>query len=166
MHTKLITEIIDYGMNGEGVAKIDGKIALIPYALIGETVEIDITEDKGNYFHAKLIKVLKSSPNRKIPPCNKFYECGGCDLQHMSYEEQLKFKQLLVQKTIKKICGLQINVGSTCPCSTAYAYRNKISTNVNKFKFGFYKENSKELVEVDNCLLTNDSVNNINLICK
>ena len=95
-------EIFDYGMNGEGVAKIDGKIFLIDNALIGETVDIEIVEENSNYSLARAKNVLKPSNNRTNPPCPYFSECGGCDVQHLNYEEQLNFKQNLYAVNIKK----------------------------------------------------------------
>ena len=86
------TKIYDYGMNGEGVAKLDGKIVLVENALVDEVVEIEIVEDNKNYSIGKTNKLLIKSSNRVNPKCPYFNECGGCDLQHMNYAEQLKLK--------------------------------------------------------------------------
>ena len=96
-------KIFDYGMNGEGVGKLDGKVVLINNTIVDEEVEIEIIKDNQNYATAKCSKIINKSKNRKVPPCPYFYECGGCVLQHMNYNEQLKFKTLLVQKTLKKV---------------------------------------------------------------
>ena len=69
--------IIDYGMNAEGVGKIDGKIILTNNALIGETAEIEIVKDNKNYAIAKTLSIKEASFNRQTPPCPYFYECGG-----------------------------------------------------------------------------------------
>ena len=93
------TKILDYGMNGEGVAKIDGKVALITGALVDEVVEFEVVEDNKNYCVGKLEQIIETSKQRISPPCPYFSSCGGCDLQHMAVKEQAKFKTQLVQKT-------------------------------------------------------------------
>ena len=159
-------EIFDYGMNGEGVAKIDGKIALTPFCLVGEIVDANIVKDEKNMCYANIKNIILPSPERVNPPCPYFYECGGCDLQHMSYTEQLKFKQLLIKKTIKKICGLDLAVNNTVGCSFQFNYRNKISLNLKGNKLGFFKQNSKDIVEIDNCMIASENLNKILKIFK
>ena len=83
--------IYDYGMNGEGVTKVDNIVTLVPFALKDEEIDLDIIKSYGNYNLAKLTKINKESKSRATPPCPYFYKCGGCDLQHMTYEEQLNF---------------------------------------------------------------------------
>ena len=94
-------KIIDYGMNGEGVAKMDGKIVLTNNALIDEVVDAEIVEDNKNYSIAKTNSIISPSVNRETPKCPYFFECGGCDIQHINYNEQLKFKTNHIKKTIE-----------------------------------------------------------------
>lgn len=153
--------IIDYGMNGEGVGKIDGKVVLVKNALIGEDVEVNIIKDNKNYLSARTSDIIKKSTNRQVPPCPYFFECGGCVLQHMKYEEQLKFKTLLVKKTLKKVAYIDANVGPCVASDKIFNYRNKASFNFNGKLCGFYKENSKEIVEINNCMLASPNINKI-----
>ena len=156
-------QIFDYGMNGEGVARLDNKIVLIDNALIGETIDAEITLDKGNYCFGKVNKILKESINRTTPPCPYFFDCGGCNLQHMKYLEQLKFKTLLIKKTIKKILNIDVAVNDCIASDLQYNYRNKISFNFNETSSGFYKEKSKAIVEIKKCILADEEINNIYL---
>jgi len=153
--------IYDYGMNGEGVTKVDNIVTLVPFALKDEEIDLDIIKSYGNYNLAKLTKINKKSKSRATPPCPYFYKCGGCDLQHMTYEEQLNFKSLLVKKTIKKICGIDVEVNPTIACDKQFAYRNKVSFNFHNSTSGFFEENSKNIVEVDKCLLISENMNKI-----
>ena len=155
------TKIFDYGMNGEGVAKIDGKVVLINNALLNETVDITITQDNKNYATAELNKIIEASPNRVMTLCPYFNVCGGCQLQHMNYAEQLKFKSLNIKKTIKKICNLDINVNNTVNCSNSLHYRNKMSFSVCENKCGLLKFNSKEIVEISSCPLATENINKV-----
>ena len=157
----MITEIFDYGMNGEGVGKVNGKIALIEHALVGEEVEFTLVEDNKNFCVGKLTEIIKTSEQRADAPCPYFYECGGCDLQHMKYEEQLKFKQILVQKTIKKITGVDCEVSNTVPSKNVFRYRNKLSINFKDGTSGFFKEGSKDIVEIKHCMLASEKINKI-----
>lgn len=160
------TQIFDYGMNGEGVGKVDGKILLIPGALDGEEVEYEIVKDYGNFAIANLKNILTSSSQRQSPPCPYFYDCGGCALQHMSYEEQLKFKQTLIKKTIRKICNIDANVSPTIACDSVFEYRNKTTFNFNESYCGFFKENSKEIININYCLISSKNINKIYEIFK
>ena len=156
-------QIFDYGMNGEGVARLDNKIVLIDNALIGETIDAEISLDKGNYCFGKVNKILKESINRTTPPCPYFFDCGGCNLQHMKYLEQLKFKTLLIKKTIKKILNIDVAVNDCIASDFKYNYRNKMSFNFNETSSGFYKEKSKAIIEIKKCILADEEINNIYL---
>lgn len=155
------TEIFDYGMNGEGVAKVDNIVTLVPFCLKDELVDIEIDKNFGNYCTAKLNKLITSSSNRQIPPCPYFSICGGCDIQHMNYTEQLKFKTLLVKKTIKKITNIDFNVSNTVPSNNVFEYRNKASFNYKNQASGFFEQNSKNIVEIDKCLICANNINKI-----
>lgn len=158
-------KIFDYGMNGEGVGKIDGKICLVPYALVDEVVDCDYSKDHENYTEAKLINIEQSSIMRIIPLCPYFYECGGCSLQHMKYSEQLSFKKLLVQKTIKKICDIECLVNKCIPCSKKFNYRNKMSFRVKNDIVGFNKANTNCIIDIATCPLADDEINKIFKVC-
>ena len=160
------TKIIDYGMNGEGVAKIDGKVVLVPNALFDEIVEIEIEKDNGNYATANLVEVKHSSNSRTNPICPYYQKCGGCQLQHMSYDEQLKFKTLNIKKTLKKISGIDFEVNKTVACSTPFNYRNKMSFTVQNSKCGLLVYGSKDIVEIDNCPIADNSINKVLQVVK
>ena len=160
------TKIFDYGMNGEGVAKIDGKIYLINNALIDEVVDITTVEDNENYAIATINEIIEKSNNRVCPHCPHYNNCGGCQLQHMSYAEQLKFKQILIKKTLKKISNLSIEVNNTVGCENQFGYRNKMSFSVSKSQCGLLQENSKTIVDINSCPLTSKNINTILMLFK
>lgn len=158
--------VFDYGMNGEGVTKIDDVITLVPYSLKDEKIDVEIVSSFGNYNIGKCNKILTESDKRIKPACPCFSVCGGCDLQHMNYDEQLYFKSLLIKKTIKKIANLDVEVNPTIESNQIFNYRNKVSFNISNNKIGFFKQNSKEIVEIDNCMLTSENINKILKIFK
>ena len=151
--------IFDYGMNGEGVAKIDGKIVLVPNALKDEDVEIELQTQHKNYTTAKLKSIVTPSPHRIEPTC-PHKECGGCALRYMDYSEQLLFKQQLVKKTLKKIADIDVAVNPTVACTKQFNQRNKISFAV-KDDVGFYQQNSHNLVPIQNCMLADNNINQV-----
>ena len=154
-------KIENFGMNGEGVGKIDGKVYLVDFLLPEETAEIVVTEHHENYCKAKYVDLLEPSKNRVTPPCPYFYECGGCALQHAGYSTQLEFKTELVKNTIRKIAGIDINASPCVGSNLQYGYRNKISFNFKNGKFGFFRPNSHELVEIESCMLAKENLNKV-----
>lgn len=157
----MVTTIIDYGMHGEGVAKVDGKVVLIPNALIDERVEIELDKDYKNYATAHIVKILDPSKIRVTPPCPYFNICGGCKLQHMAYDEQLKFKSLLIKKTIKKILNLDVDVNETVASDNQYAYRNKGSFAVSDIHFGYFKEGTNQIIDIQSCPIQSVEINEV-----
>lgn len=153
--------IIDYGMNAEGVAKEDNFIYFVPNAIVGEKVEIEIKRKYKNYAQAELKSIISQSRERQLPPCPYFYDCGGCDLQHISYSEQLRYKSILVQKTIKKIAQIDFPVSATIPSDKIYHYRNKASFNFSIDGAGFYKQKSNEIVNISKCLIVDEKINKV-----
>lgn len=151
---KIKLKIEDLGYNGEGIAHNGGKTFFVPFALPSEEVEAEIETEKGNVVFAKLTKILTRSEQRVSPPCPYYMECGGCDIQHMKYSEQLLFKQNLVKNTIKKIAGVEATV---LPCEKSekqFEYRNKIALPVRDGKLGLTKKGSHEIVEIEKCKIT------------
>lgn len=90
---KISLTIEDIAFGGEGVGRLDDFVVFVPFVVVGEAVEVEITEVKKNFARAKLLRVEKASPARVEPPCVYFGKCGGCQYQHMAYDEQLKIKQ-------------------------------------------------------------------------
>ena len=89
---KLVVKIEDIGVSGEGIGKVDGYTLFVKDAVIGDTVEAVITKPKKNYAYAKMLKVLEPSPHRVEKKCPVARQCGGCQIQELSYEAQLAFK--------------------------------------------------------------------------
>ena len=102
----LVTVTIeDVGMEGEGIGKIDGFPLFIKDAVVGDTVEAKIIKSKKNYAYARVEKVVTPSPFRVEPPCKSHRQCGGCQIQALSYDRQLAFKQDKVRNNLLRIGG-------------------------------------------------------------
>ena len=133
-------EITDLGTDGEGIGKIDGYTLFVKDAIIGDFVEVKIMKAKKSYAYAKLEKVITPSLFRVEPKCGFAKSCGGCQLQAMSYEKQLDFKNNKVKNNLIRIGGfsqefissvMEVPIGMEEP----FHYRNKA-----QFPFGYDKE--------------------------
>ena len=98
--------IEDIGVSGEGIGKIDGYTLFVKDTVIGDVVNVKIMKAKKNYGYARLVDIVKPSKDRVEPACAIARQCGGCQIQAMSYEAQLKYKQKLVSDNLKRIGGL------------------------------------------------------------
>lgn len=105
---ELVANIIDYGANGEGIAKIDGFTIFVSGALKNEKCKIKILKVNKNFAFAKVIEVIEKSDKRVKPDCNTYPRCGGCNLRHISYDETLNIKQEKVQNLINKFINHKI----------------------------------------------------------
>lgn len=167
-----IFDVEALGYEGEGIAKIEGYPVFIPGALIGEKVKVIITKVKKNFAYGKLIEVLEKSKERRIPKCANYNICGGCTLQHLSYEGQLDFKFARVKDCIRKIGGLDENIVKyPIGMKNIYRYRNKVQFPVGivngKLSIGFFSEKSHRIIDMDTCLLQDEeSEKIINIVRK
>ena len=154
----------DLTSEGNGVGKIDGYPLFVPYALPGEEATVKVVKVKKNFGFGKLLEVTKASPNRVEPPCDVFYKCGGCQIQHMSYDMQLEMKQTQVKNVMRKVAHLDhVPVHSTIGMEDPWRYRNKVSIPVGEYKgeliTGFYRMRSHDIIkDMDTCVVQ-DEVN-------
>lgn len=157
------------GMNGEGVFVVPegencGKVGFVSFALPNEIVEVDITKSKSSFCNAKLNKILKESDVRKTPECPYFTICGGCDLLHMNEQSQIAFKQNKVKETIAKIAKIDVKIDEVVHLNN-YNYRNKMvfpfGYKNGQITLGMYEKSSRNVVEIDKCLLASDGINQI-----
>ena len=153
------TKILRLNNEGEGIASIDGKLCFIKGALPDEIVNIEIIEDKGNYFIGKLLNVVTPSENRVIPKCPYYDKCGGCELMHQVNNKNLEFKQDKVKGIFKKICELDIN--PEMYSFNELNYRNKVTLKVNNNELGYYEEKTHNIVDIDKCLLLDEKINEV-----
>ncbi|NMB54135.1 MAG: class I SAM-dependent RNA methyltransferase [Leptolinea sp.] len=147
---------------GSGLARTeDGRVALIPFTLPGETVEIESLTYKNNIYTSfpSLIKVAHSL--RVNPPCPYYMHCGGCHYQHMTYDAQLTTKKIILMEQLGRIAGnVQTVVENTTASNKTFNYRNHVQFHLDsEGKPGFQMASSHDVVPVTNCLLLEDSLN-------
>ncbi len=146
-------DIVDLGFEGEGITKINGFTMFVKGALKGEKARIKVLKVNKDYGFAKLLEVLEKSSSREEPICENFNKCGGCDLQHMSYESELNYKTNIVKSTLKKALGFEPTVNEIIGMGIPYNYRNKAQFPVVNNKIGFYQNRSHSLIENKECII-------------
>ena len=158
------------GSNGEGVGRVDNYTVFVPYALPGEEVRVIIETVKKNYSIGHLTKLLQASPERQEALCELYGICGGCQLQHTTYENQLALKTQKVKDIMVRIGGLEENrVLPALGPQNPWAYRNKMQMPVGgiqgHLRMGFYKRGSHAIVDGTNCLIQRPENNEIAKVC-
>lgn len=155
---KVKIEIIDMSESGEGIGKHEGLIVFVPDTVPGDVVECEIYEQKKNYAKARKVKQVSASKFRVAAPCPWFSQCGGCQLQELKYEAQLKFKTQLVEDALKRIGHFEeVNVEPIIGMNEPFRYRNKgfyqVQGTFQHPIIGFFKKNSHVAVDIEDCLL-------------
>jgi len=155
----LTVEIEDIGHDGAGIGKVDGYTLFVKDAVIGDVVEVKVMKAKKNYGYAKLLKIITPSASRVEPLCPYAKQCGGCQIQMMSYEEQLRFKENKVRNNLKRIGGFEeIPMEPILGMKNPFYYRNKAQFPVGYDKegnliTGFYAGRTHSIINNRRCYL-------------
>ncbi|MDE6567080.1 MAG: 23S rRNA (uracil(1939)-C(5))-methyltransferase RlmD [Lachnospiraceae bacterium] len=107
---ELILEIVDMGSEGEGIGRADGYALFVKGALPGEVIRARIMKIRKNFGYARMVEIIQASPDRVEPVCPVARQCGGCQLQHCSYERQLQWKQEKIMNCLRRIGGLDVQL--------------------------------------------------------
>ncbi len=151
---KYIVDIIDYGSEGEGIAKIDSYTIFVVGALKGEKCKIHITKVLTTHAFAKIVEIIKSSQYRVTSDCETYNRCGGCTLRHIEYNETLKIKQEKVQNLVNKMLDNKIIVEPTVGMEVPIHYRNKAIYPISKEKnVGIFAQRSHDIIPINECLI-------------
>ena len=152
-------KIEDCGIDGEGIGKADGFTVFVKDAVIGDTVRAKIMKAKKNYGYGRLEEIITPSPDRVEPKCQFARQCGGCQLQALSYEKQLEFKTSKVRGHLERIGGfIDIPMEKILGMEQPFHYRNKAQFPVGKSKdgriiTGFYAGRTHSIIENRDCAL-------------
>lgn len=157
-------EITDMDYEGLGISHYENYTIFVKDALVGEVVKARIEKVSTKIAFAKTIFHIKKSPNRIYPPCKYYTKCGGCNMMHMTYEEEIEMKKKFFINTISKMVKyppVEYVISSDNP----YNYRNKIQLPVgyldDSFIVGFYQERSHTIIPSDSCMIENELARNV-----
>ena len=152
-------EIEDLSTDGSGIGKIDGYTLFVKDALIGDTAEVKVIKTKKNYGYGRLMRIITPSPDRVEAPCPHARSCGGCQIQHLSYERQLAFKENKVRNLLSRVGHVEDYVmHPIIGMENPYYYRNKAQFPVGLGKdgqivTGFYAGHSHVIVDSVHCCI-------------
>lgn len=152
MEKEIKLEILDDNQNGMGFSKYKGLPIFIDKALKGDIVNIIIVKQTKKYYLGKIVSYEKKVKREKIN-CPYYEICGGCNLLHISYNEELKKKKEYIERLFKR----KVNINSF----ERQNYRNKVTLHVKDKKLGLYQKESNTLVPINFCNLLDENINNI-----
>lgn len=153
-----IVTILDYGYEGEGIAKIDNFTVFVKGAMKGEKVKILIVKVNTSHAFGKILEIITPSNKRQDSDCNTYKRCGGCNLRHIKYEETLNLKRNIVQNLIDKTLEEKITAKETIGMEKPFFYRNKAQYPVGYNKngeiiTGVYAARTHEIIELKSCAI-------------
>lgn len=152
-------EITGISSDGNGVGSIDGFTVFVPMTAVGDVAEIVIVKVLAHYAVGRMLSLIKKSDDRITPPCPVFKRCGGCHLQHIKYEAQLRAKKEFIESAFRRIGGFSdFQCDNIIGMDKPYRYRNKCIFPIGKDKnseivSGFYARRSHEIISVDDCIV-------------
>lgn len=156
-------DIVDINHEGHGVGKIDGYTVFVDGVVEGERVVIKLVKANKTYGYGKLMKVVEASPDRVEYACGVSRRCGGCTVCHVRYEAQLRYKINLVQESMRRIGGVDVEIEDIIGARDPLYYRNKAQFPVKeingKVRMGFYARNSHNIVPCGECSIQHPRIN-------
>ena len=163
---KISLTIHDIAFGGEGVGRVDEFVVFVPFVLVGETVEAEITEVKKNFARAKLLRVVTPSPERVAPECRYFTQCGGCQYQHIDYAAQLRIKHKQISDLFERVGKISPEkIQPVLPCPSPYGYRNRIMIRsqwngpAKKLEIGYIRADNNFVVDIEECKIAEPALN-------
>lgn len=152
----MIIDIKRIGINGEGIGYFKKIPVFVAGSLVGESVEVNITENNKNYKVGKLLQVINKSEDRINPICNNYKRCGGCSLMHTTYENQLEIKKSLLSEALNKYAGLDLDIEIE-ESDKQLNYRNCLKLpfiySFGKLSLGIYEEETNFVCPIKSCLV-------------
>lgn len=145
---------------GDGLGRHEGFVVFVPFTAPGDTVDVVITEKSARHSRGRVDSVVTPSPQRETPHCVYFQKCGGCQYQHLRYEDELRAKETQVRDSLVRIAKLtdppiRPIIGSPQP----YGYRNRITVHADEGRIGFRGVDPREIIDIETCAIAAPEVN-------
>lgn len=159
-NTQVTLTIDGYNADGAGVGRVEGRVVFVPGTIKGEIWEVILVKANKNFAFGRGITCLTGSPHRIMKDCAHYGKCGGCQLRHMNYGEELRLKQEIVENALGRIGGIGEEIRPILGGKQKDKYRNKVQFQVGGsdkwVKIGFYRARSHDVLDVEECLLQQD----------
>jgi 23S rRNA (uracil1939-C5)-methyltransferase len=159
---RVLIERLAYG--GSGIARKDGKVYFVKGGLPRDVVDIKVIHDKGKFAEAVIEALVEPSAERVEPPCPVFNTCGGCQLQNLSYEAELREKENILAESVRRIGGIRdVRPEPIFPSQSEYGYRRRVLLSAwysgGGWHTGYYREMSRTNVKIDSCPVADEVIN-------
>lgn len=143
---------------GNGIARKDSVVIFVPFSAPGDQLQIKISEIKKRHALGEITKIIQPSAQRTEPACSVYGKCGGCNWQHLKYEEQLRSKQAIVGDFLKQVSAAgEFEFLPIVPSPHPFEYRNRVQLKYRRLEkgsaFGFYGKGTHEIVDINSCPL-------------
>lgn len=145
-------EKLVYG--GEGLGRVDGQVALVPFVLPGEKVSIRTARVKSGLLRGSVEQVLQPAAERVVPRCEYFGTCGGCHYQHADYALQLEAKRNILLETLRRVGGIHYDTEIPIISGDPWFYRNRIQLHFANARSGFHMPGSHDICAIDHCYIS------------
>ena len=171
--SEITVNIRNIAVGGEGVGEVIEQVngqdllgitAFVPFTAVGETARARVVEKKERYVRCELLDIETRSPERVAPACPYFMNCGGCELQHISYPAQLKAKEEMIRGALKaaKLTTRTVEALEPVIPGTPYGYRRRITLHVDaNGRIGFYRQHSRAVVPIAQCPISSTGINEV-----
>lgn len=150
-------EKLVYG--GDGLARVDGRVVMLPFVLPGERVTARVTRDSGSFLRAEPLEILSPSAARESPECPYFQRCGGCQYQHIQYAEELEQKRAILREALRRIGKIDVNGEIGIVSGEPWNYRNRIQLHVANGSVGYFAAGSRRLCAIESCPIASPKLN-------
>jgi 23S rRNA (uracil1939-C5)-methyltransferase len=151
---------------GSGLGRLpDGRVVFVPFTAPGDLAEVAVTESRGDFVRANLVRVLAPAPLRAAPPCPYFANCGGCQWQHLEYASQLHWKREILQELLVRVGKLsEVPVSAPTAPAAPWEYRSRAQFKVvtgGRLRIGFHQRETHRIVDIDRCPLLDARLNRV-----
>ncbi len=162
-------KITDFGTKGEGIGRFENEVIFVTHAVPGDDVDVQILKSLSRHAFGKIVRTHVSSPLRVSAPCLVAHRCGGCQIQHVSYEAQLAHKMDRIRQAFGRIAGIEsAPIAPIVPMQNPFGYRNKLQAAIGHsrsrpypLEIGLFSVASHHIVDTDVCLIQNDAVSDV-----
>jgi 23S rRNA (uracil1939-C5)-methyltransferase len=151
---EVVIDKLVYG--GDGLGHVGRQAVFVPLSAPGDRLRIHVVEVERNFARGTILEILDPSPLRRVPPCDHFGDCGGCQLQHLTYEAQVESKRGFVRESLRRIAGLEWTLPIDVVTSSELGYRSRAEIKVSRdgrgcLRIGYFKAGTHEVCDVHNC---------------
>jgi len=153
----LTIEKLVYG--GEGLARLGGKVVLVPFVAPGEEIRAEVERVKNDLFRGRVIDVVTPAAERVAPGCLYFLRCGGCQLQHLDYRTQVQQKMASLREVLRRTGKIEFAGEIDAISAEPWQYRNRIQLHIERGAVGYFEHASRRLCAIESCPIASPALN-------